>query len=214
VSDVTKSSAGQPAGSADANTGSLRDRQRQLREEMILDAAQKLISEQGYEGTNMDEIATTVGISKPTLYQHFSSKEEIAAQVIARTVRMGEEDLKNSEPSLPAIERLEYGLRRSLERRLTVWNAKLMLPNLPFELKRHGCFQEAQGRITAVIVRLIEEAKSEGDIDPHLSTPVVTQMTLALFRIDYETLLIKAALTPEVVIETVVQAVMNGIRPR
>jgi AcrR family transcriptional regulator len=39
--------------------------------------AAKMFDEKGYGGTSMDDIATAVGIKKPSLYHYFSSKEEI-----------------------------------------------------------------------------------------------------------------------------------------
>lgn len=43
----------------------------------ILDAAITVFSQQGYTGAKMDDIASGAGISKPTLYQYFASKEAL-----------------------------------------------------------------------------------------------------------------------------------------
>ncbi len=43
----------------------------------ILDAALKLFSEKGYEGTSTREICERAGITKPTLYYFFESKEGV-----------------------------------------------------------------------------------------------------------------------------------------
>jgi AcrR family transcriptional regulator len=45
--------------------------------ERILDVALELFTEQGFDGTSMREIAERLGISKPAIYYHFASKEEI-----------------------------------------------------------------------------------------------------------------------------------------
>lgn len=47
------------------------------RERRILEAALKVFSEQGYSGTTMDAVAAEAGLSKPTLYQYFDSKEAL-----------------------------------------------------------------------------------------------------------------------------------------
>ncbi len=52
------------------------------REKQILSVARKLLDELGYLGLTMDRIAEQVGWSKPTVYQHFSSKEEVAWSVL------------------------------------------------------------------------------------------------------------------------------------
>jgi AcrR family transcriptional regulator len=43
----------------------------------IKDTALSLFAKKGYEGTTMNEIADIVGIKKPSLYAHFSGKEEL-----------------------------------------------------------------------------------------------------------------------------------------
>jgi AcrR family transcriptional regulator len=43
----------------------------------ILDVALDLFTDQGFDGTSMREIAARLGITKPSIYYHFASKEEI-----------------------------------------------------------------------------------------------------------------------------------------
>jgi AcrR family transcriptional regulator len=45
--------------------------------EKILDVALDLFTSQGFDGTSMREIAARLHISKPAIYYHFASKEEI-----------------------------------------------------------------------------------------------------------------------------------------
>ncbi|MFL5699301.1 MAG: helix-turn-helix domain-containing protein, partial [Ktedonobacteraceae bacterium] len=55
----------------------LKERQRQEREALILQAAEEVLIEKGYHEMSMDEIAARVGISKGTVYLHFASKEDL-----------------------------------------------------------------------------------------------------------------------------------------
>ena len=52
--------------------------------EEILNGAIEAFREYGYETVNMDQIAKKAGASKRTLYNHFSSKEELLQEVISR----------------------------------------------------------------------------------------------------------------------------------
>jgi AcrR family transcriptional regulator len=45
--------------------------------ERILDVALDLFADQGFDGTSMREIAARLGITKPSIYYHFASKEDI-----------------------------------------------------------------------------------------------------------------------------------------
>lgn len=49
----------------------------------ILDAALALFAEKGYEATSMREIAEQLSITKPALYYHFDSKEDIVRSLLA-----------------------------------------------------------------------------------------------------------------------------------
>src|SRR4051794_40052793 len=49
----------------------------------ILDVALELFTENGYDGTSMREIAERLSITKPALYYHFDSKEEIVRTLLA-----------------------------------------------------------------------------------------------------------------------------------
>jgi len=55
--------------------------------ERILDVALDLFTEQGFDGTSMREIAERLHITKPSIYYHFASKEEI---LMALHVRLHE----------------------------------------------------------------------------------------------------------------------------
>ncbi len=59
-----------------------RARNRMAKERRILDSALKVFADQGYSGTSMDAIAALAGVSKPTLYQYFGSKEQLFTAIM------------------------------------------------------------------------------------------------------------------------------------
>lgn len=52
-------------------------RQADQRRTALIEAAQKLFVEKGYEATTMDEIAASAGFAKGTLYHYFANKAEL-----------------------------------------------------------------------------------------------------------------------------------------
>lgn len=50
----------------------------------ILNAALKLFSERGYDGTSMSDVANLLGITKAALYKHYKSKQEILDSIIKK----------------------------------------------------------------------------------------------------------------------------------
>jgi AcrR family transcriptional regulator len=57
------------------------------RREQIVAAAARLFEENGYHTTNVAEVAEAAGISKPTLYHYFKSKEEILFEIHEEFIR-------------------------------------------------------------------------------------------------------------------------------
>src|SRR5215204_5592639 len=50
--------------------------------EAILTAALRVFSQQGYERASVDEIAAEAGVAKPTIYNHFGTKEQLFRDVL------------------------------------------------------------------------------------------------------------------------------------
>jgi AcrR family transcriptional regulator len=73
--------AGHDQPSGDQAGGSTRER--------ILDVALDLFTDQGFDGTSMREIAERLHISKPAIYHHFASKEEILMALHMRLHEFG-----------------------------------------------------------------------------------------------------------------------------
>lgn len=63
-------------------------KQRELleREELILDTAQTILHQHGYNYLTMDRVAETVEYSKGTIYNHFSSKEDLLCSLCCRCI--------------------------------------------------------------------------------------------------------------------------------
>jgi len=59
-----------------------KERERIARREEILSAARRIFSERGFAGATLDEIAVAAEFGKGTIYNYFSSKEELFVSVI------------------------------------------------------------------------------------------------------------------------------------
>lgn len=56
------------------------------RHEDIVQAAHLLMSERGFTLISVEDVSAAVGISRPTFYIHFESKEHLGAEVLVRMV--------------------------------------------------------------------------------------------------------------------------------
>jgi AcrR family transcriptional regulator len=83
------------------------------RRESILDAANIVFGQRGYDTVRIDDVATAAGISKALIYEHFRSKQELygelmnraALEMLDRIVGAG------SEPGAMGAARLERGAK-------------------------------------------------------------------------------------------------------
>jgi AcrR family transcriptional regulator len=74
----------------------------------IIDAADELFSQKGFDGTSTNDILEKVGIARGTLYHHFKSKEDIMDALIERySVRLlGAAQEIAADKSIPVVERI------------------------------------------------------------------------------------------------------------
>jgi len=63
---------------------SRKERERFARRELIIDIAEELFSEKGFDGATMDEVADRAELGKGTLYLHFKSKSSIFLAICER----------------------------------------------------------------------------------------------------------------------------------
>ena len=88
--------------------------------ERILDAAEALFAERGLSGTAVRDIAAGVGLSAPSLYNHFAGKQELYEAVLERGVRPLldlMQELPARENTIEAREALIGSIMRHLSRR-------------------------------------------------------------------------------------------------
>ncbi len=200
---------------------SYKEIERQRREEEIVKVAERLLLERGYENLNMDELADSVGISKPTLYQHFSGKDEIAARVLMLNYQRLDEFLSRS-LNEPAIDRLIALIRRSL----VIHGPGSLLGSLRSDMRPQSIWKliheypDLVNRKLGFIQKLntlVDEAKAEGNIDSRIPTPVVTHVLLALNRsLSDPTLQAEIASNPERLgsaIESIIRVFLHGVTP-
>jgi AcrR family transcriptional regulator len=152
-----------------------------LREE-ILGAARALLSAKGYVAMSMDDLAAQVGISKPTLYSHFTTKDDIvvetAVREMERFIALIEADIDGQSP----LQRLMVVMAKMVK--LHAEKDRMEPQSWTPELFQLLCSrEEALGclrRIDAAIVALVHAGIVAGEIDPYLDPPTVTSAFFSL----------------------------------
>ena len=70
------------------------------RREEVLDAGLSLISELGVAGASLRKLAARLGMSQPSLYHYFESKDALVQQIIEHCASCG---LERESPTFPTL---------------------------------------------------------------------------------------------------------------
>ena len=92
------------------------------RDRRILDAAAEAFDEKGFHGVGVDELGERAGLSGPTLYRHFSGKNEILAALLneAMDELMSATTPVHDDPDQDLWRALRHHVAFALERRQLV----------------------------------------------------------------------------------------------
>jgi AcrR family transcriptional regulator len=77
---------GETLGERRSGTGGLREAQRQLTRERLVDAAVALFGRRGFRAVTIEQIAAEAGANRATFYLHFRNKEDVANAIGDRLV--------------------------------------------------------------------------------------------------------------------------------
>lgn len=160
-------------------TNTLRQRRRLMLETEILDATQEILLTRGYAALSMDDLAAQVGISKPTLYSHFATKDDI---IIATLLRMIEQffDLVACIKHLSPLQQLTTILERIFDAHefIKVLSQPISHEVLLLIISREES-HEALKRINSTIVGIIQDGIDQGEIDSAFNADVVASTFFA-----------------------------------
>src|SRR3954449_4056200 len=126
----------------------------------ILDAALAVFSERGYHDASLDDIAGEAGVSKALIYEHFASKQELYAELIARNARDLTQRVAGALSGVEVestAERLATGLEAFfayVEERRDAWR---MLFRDPTDPESAAVLDRMVGQVTAEVTVLISQ---------------------------------------------------------
>src|SRR6266498_5977614 len=197
-------------------TRSLKERQREERAALILEAAYEVLVEKGYHDASIDEIAARVGISKGAVYLHFASKEDLVVALLEQQIVgfMALVDHVIGEATTVRA-RLEQILLHTYtgiqgERQVLLeLNNSIGLIKSVIE-KRVG-LQARVAEVTEHITALFEEGKRTGELDPAVPTPIMVATFIALLSPQsYEQLLTSGQFSPTELVSSVSRFFFQG----
>jgi AcrR family transcriptional regulator len=130
----------------------------------ILDAADELFGEKGFDGTSTNDILEKVGIARGTLYYHFKSKEDIMDALIERynAHLLSAAQAAASDKSIPVNQRI---LRVVMALNISGANSEKIIEHIhrPQNALMHQKIQKVIiGGVTPILAGIIREGIEEG----------------------------------------------------
>ena len=159
---------------------SMKDRQRELREKTILEAARELLSKKGFAAMTLDDVISEVGISKPTFYQHFTSKEQLAISVLIGEINDTCKRLKEYDAALPPDQALKAMIDWAIDQQFgscSYYDLTNMVP-----LCAHQKIRGAECQLTNTLAELIDRAQKEGSIKTTSPPLLVAQFLNSILK--------------------------------
>ena len=154
---------------------SFKDQAFKLRESAILDEATAVLGSKGYDLMTMDDVAGAVGISKPILYKHFKSKEELVGEALIRLIDGAIDYLEKIDNSLSPAGKLTSLLEWALRVRLD--GGMPFLPSTSTHVRemlmRNIKYVTRVLKLNGQIEKLVIAAQKNGELNASLPPDVI-----------------------------------------
>jgi len=178
----------------------MKERQWELRENAILDAATELLNTKGFNSMTLEDITEAIGISRPTLYLHFKSKEDVVANIVIRNLCDFGEMMAQLDPNLSPGNRLRAFMHMVIERRLS--KSKLAMYDLTRIKMMHGhemsALRNAECKFSESLAGLVREAQASGEVWDGVSAEMLVVIVSGFVKnLEIDTLVAEGKMTKE-----------------
>jgi AcrR family transcriptional regulator len=141
---------------------------KQRMHERIIDGARRVFFALGYDGTKLDELADRLGIAKKTIYNHFSSKEELVMAVLdhdlAEWLRQANAVVDRSDAEIGQVFlRLYAHAMDALRRRSTLFPSDPPTRRQELRTQTERAFKD---QLVRIVVKAAELGAASGDLLP------------------------------------------------
>ena len=192
-----------------------RKRDRAVKREAVLHAAVQAFNSKGFHATSLDEVASALNVTKPTIYHYFANKDEI----LFECVRIGLDDIQKAAKAVQAkggtgFQRLDALMRRYaliMTQDFGMCVTRTADHELSAQTKEQ--FRSLKREIDYAVRQVVADGMEDGSLAAGDAKVVTFTLTGALNWIAhwYDP---EGPLSPEEIAEGCVATLMNGLLPR
>ena len=184
---------GNPLGSQER-----KEKAREQRRQDIIEAAEKVFFDKGYDLATMDDVARAAEFSKRTLYVYFSSKEQIYFEIMTRgykqLLQMLSDDKEKGDRSdaIGELKQMALTLHRFSLMYPDYFRAIMEYENGELDFKndvpdpsREACYElgeQVMGSLIGILNKGIAEGSMRPDIHPENTALVLWACTVGVFN--------------------------------
>lgn len=143
-----------------------REAERLRKREAVLRAAVGMFNAQGFHATSLDDVAASLGVSKPTIYHYLGNKDQVLFECVTRGIEQlrAASDAAHATPGT-GLERLRSFLRRYAEIIMDDFGrCVIRTSDEALSAESAAKFRALKREIDAAMRGLIEEAVQDGSM--------------------------------------------------
>ncbi|MDD3044699.1 MAG: TetR/AcrR family transcriptional regulator [Candidatus Delongbacteria bacterium] len=160
----------------------IKTREIEMKKQIILEEAAKLIDKVGFKNAKMEDIAHNVGFSKGSLYSYFRDKEEIAVNIAGQHLQKFYNKISGLlEMDLTAKDKLELMKNAHMEFIKRSKNLMIIKPNYQIKEKSRVEFIELKLKTFEVLKSILTQGISEKKFNKDLNTDYAANLLDAMF---------------------------------
>jgi AcrR family transcriptional regulator len=185
------------------------------RRDKIIQVAARIFAEKGYHGTTLDEIASELVITKPALYYHIKSKEDLLREIINSIVEPLE--------TISRVKELDLSPREKLQKIITLLvisgaerqdTTTILFQDISILPKRkRDAIRRREKEIERCIQEILREGIEKGDFTVD-DVKIASYGILGAANWTYRWYSPDGMLTPEQIAEKIVRLLENGYLKR
>jgi AcrR family transcriptional regulator len=156
-----------------------------VRTNELIECAQYLFFEQGYENTTVTDVIRKAGLSKGAFYHYFASKEALLQAVAARMARQSLTEMQPllEDPSLDAVGRLNALFANSRRMKVDMAPQLKNTFNALFKPENIVLYHRIDEALTAVFLPFMTDILRRGGEEGCLDAPDPEAMALMLLNL-------------------------------